>query len=207
MTLKEKIDALVELEWGGFHNVKNEGGQASCQRDDETFYIMRSSQFSVWSEEMIDSYTDDLQRAFAAGRNLPAEKYAWMEAITAPKKFETLKELLLQPTELSLQFIEEITKIQTAWMEEYAAQYPYVAAGNRYIRQKDAPPYATSFETYTWGELHTYSERTLALYAKRVLEYKQAGVNMVTEIMQATVKQYGYEDLDECEAVTKKRYE
>ncbi|MBQ9463746.1 MAG: DUF4125 family protein, partial [Lachnospiraceae bacterium] len=69
------------------------------------------------------------------------------------------------------------------------------------------PPYATSFETYTWGELHTYSERTLALYAKRVLEYKEAGVNMVTEIMQATVKQYGYEDLDECEAVTKKRYE
>ena len=130
-----------------------------------------------------------------------------MEAITAPKKFENLKGLLLQPTELSLQFIEEITKIQTAWMEEYAAQYPYVAAGNRYIRQKDAPPYATSFETYTWGELHTYSERTLALYAKRVLEYKEAGVNMVMEIMQATVKQYGYEDLDECEAVTKKRYE
>ena len=203
MTLQEKIDKLVEFEQGNFHDVNNEGGQASCQRDDRTFYIMRSSQFSAWSEEMIDSYMDDLLQAWMNGRNLLAEKYAWMESETAPKKFEEIKHLLTPPTPAGEEMIEKITEMQVDWMEEYAAKYPYVAAGNRYIRAKDAPPWATSFETYTRGELHTYSERTLALYLAHSLKLKEEGRNMVLEVMETTMKQYGFADLDEAERLTK----
>ena len=151
---------------------------------------------------MIDSYRSDLLQAEIDGRNLLAEKYAWMERETAPKKFEEIRHLLRTPSPETEDMIERITKQQVVWMEEYAARYPYVSAGNRYIHAKDAPPWETSFETYTRGELHTYSERTIVLYMAHTQRLQAEGRNMVMEVMQATVKQYGYADLDEAERVT-----
>ena len=77
MTKKERfIEAVVDIEWIQFQQVHNEGGRASCQDDRETFEIMRKSQFLAWTEEVLESYLQDLRDAWKEGWNLLTEKYA-----------------------------------------------------------------------------------------------------------------------------------
>ena len=54
------IDEVIEREWEQFQYVQNEGGRASCQDDHETFVIMRKSQFMNWTQELLESYRQDL---------------------------------------------------------------------------------------------------------------------------------------------------
>lgn len=84
MTLQDKKENLIQMEWQQFYQVHNEGGRASCQEDPKTFAIMRRSQFTAWPEALVDSYTADLEAAEEVGRNLLTEKYAWMMEDTAP---------------------------------------------------------------------------------------------------------------------------
>ncbi len=167
MTLQDKKENLIQMEWQQFYQVHNEGGRASCQEDPKTFAIMRRSQFTAWPEALVDSYTADLEAAEEVGRNLLTEKYAWM-------------------------------------MEDYAEKYPRLAAGNRAIRAAEATPGETSFETYLRGELHTYSEDTLLLYRDMIRSLKAQGVNMSLLIMEANVKAYGYQSLEDAEKRLKK---
>ena len=78
------IDEVIEREWEQFQYVQNEGGRASCQDDHETFVIMRKSQFMNWTQELLESYRQDLIEAEAAHWNLLTEKYARMMESTAP---------------------------------------------------------------------------------------------------------------------------
>lgn len=204
MTLEEKKLQLVEKEWECFQSVNNEGGRASCQDDRVTFFIMRKSQFVLWPEELVDSYTMDVDNAVLMGRNLLAEKYAWMMADTAHARFEELRELLTEPTEKAQEAIDYMVPVQVKWMEEYAAKYPYLAQGNRVIHTADERPGQTSYETYLRGELHTYSERTLVLYMELCKKLEAEGTNLMLEVMTATMKEYGFANLDAAEAVTKK---
>lgn len=57
------IDEIVALEWEMFDRVCNCGGRAPCQDDREPFFIMRSIQFGVWSQQARESYLRDLQEA------------------------------------------------------------------------------------------------------------------------------------------------
>ena len=51
MLRKEDLIAkIVEVEWQLFQKVRNIGGTAACQRDEETFEIMRYSQAMSWSQ-------------------------------------------------------------------------------------------------------------------------------------------------------------
>ena len=59
------IDEVIEREWEQFQYVQNEGGRASCQDDHETFVIMRKSQFMNWTQELLESYRQDLIEAEA----------------------------------------------------------------------------------------------------------------------------------------------
>ena len=56
----ERINRIIELEWNMFDQVTNTGGRAACQDDEWTFYVMRFSQFASFSEEMLESYEQDL---------------------------------------------------------------------------------------------------------------------------------------------------
>jgi len=80
--MTEIIEKIISLEWEMFQRVENEGGRASCQDDPTTFYHMRKSQFSAWTEEICLSYLEDLRAAAKSGRNLVEEKYARMMAST-----------------------------------------------------------------------------------------------------------------------------
>jgi hypothetical protein len=199
MTLNEKKERLIQEEWLNFTAVRNEGGRADCQDDPETFFIMRRSQFVCWSEELVDSWYNDLVNAKNQGRNLLSEKYAWMMKQTAPLEFKKISRFLRFPTEQAEQLIEEVVKTEVRWMEEYNLKYPYMAAGNREIHSYEDSEYSTSFETYLRGELHTYSEKTLLLYANMVKQLNNDGKSLSVLIMDAMVKAYGYKDIDDAE--------
>ena len=63
MERKQMEKFVVEKEWEMFQQVKGIGGRASCQDDQETFVIMRLSQFESWPEEAVESYLQDLEEA------------------------------------------------------------------------------------------------------------------------------------------------
>lgn len=199
MTLDEKKEALIETEWEDFQKVHNEGGRASCQDDRETFFIQRKCRLVTWPEALVESWHEDLKEANAAGRNLLSEKYAWMMRHTAPEEFKELRKYLQFPSMFTELKIEEVVKVQVAWMEEYKEKYPYMAAGNRAIHSSEDSPYETSFETYLRGELYTYSEKTVNLYLEMIHKLQEDGKNMSLIIMDATAKAYGYKDLQMAE--------
>lgn len=207
MTLNDKKSALIATEWELFHNVQNEGGRADCQDNPETFAIMRRSQFTAWSEELVESWHNDLLAAKAEGRNLLSEKYAWMMRSTAPYEFRLISRHLRFPTILAEQMIEEIAQIEVKWMEEYEKQYPFMASGNRPIHSSQDSEYETSFETYLRGELHTYSEKTLKLYLEMLKNLLAENKSMSVMIMDAMVKEYGYKDINDAERQQKIRAE
>lgn len=200
MTLQEKKDWLVEREWALFQVVHNEGGRASCQNDRATFVIMRSSQFAPWNEALVDSYSADLDEAAAQGRNLLAEKYAWMMEKTHPAQFAALREQLPQLPQEMIEDIRAIVGQQLAWMRVYWQKYPHLAAGNRALTSEEDTALDTSFETYLEGELKTYSPETVKKLRGFVEELEAAGKNLALLTMAATVKNYGFVSLDQAEA-------
>ena len=157
------VKAIVEMEWKLFDQVQNIGGRADCQDNRTTFFIMRSSQLMAWSTEMLDSYYDDLLTAHRSGRNLLTEKYAYMMERTSPEEFAGIRDALLPRSPQKDADIEEICKAHVIWQEELAAQYPRLTGNGRPIRRSADSKVCTSFETYLWGELATYSEKTIQL--------------------------------------------
>lgn len=203
-TKQKLVEKLVTLEWQNFDKVENEGGRADCQDDWGTFSIMRTSQYLTWTEEMLLSYIQDFEDAMAKGWNLITEKYGRMMESTAPERFEEIKNRFPHLAEEKIAIIEEIVKIQVAWMEEFASSYPYMAGNSRVIHTSEDTRYSTSFETYLRGEMGTYSDRTLDLYGRFIVSYLQTGRNLTKDIMNNTALLYGYESLEKAEELLAK---
>ena len=170
--IAEDILEIVDHEYVMFDKVQNIGGRADCQDNRPTFYIMRSSQLSAWSEEMRRSYLQDLLEAEAAGRNLLTEKYAYMMEQTNPAEYAQIADRL------------------PARSREKRG---------RATHSGDDRAWATSFETYLRGELSTYSMKTLSLYEAHVESLRAAGTNMNRAILQKEVELYGYPSLEAAE--------
>ena len=202
---KRLVDRLVTLEWQNFDKVKNEGGRADCQDDWGTFSIMRTSQYMTWTEEMLLSYIQDFEEAMAKGWNLITEKYGRMMESTVPCRYEEIKDQFPVLPEEKKEIIDEIVKIQVAWMEEFASEYPCMARNSRVIHTSEDTPFSTSFETYLRGEMRTYSDRTLDLYGRFIVSYLQAGKNLTKDIMTNTALLYGYESLEKAEELLTKQ--
>lgn len=193
------MEEIVKLEWDMFQKVRNTGGRASCQDDFETFDIMRKSQFSVWNEELLNSYRKDLQEGGRQGRNLVMEKYAYMMESTAKEEYEEIKDNLPEVSEEKGRIIEGIIPIQVEWREEFAKKYPHLSGQARLIHTAEDKMNSISFETYLRGELKTYSMETLVRYASMVVDFAKRGTNMVEEIMRRTTEYYGYATMEEAE--------
>ena len=193
------INAIVDLEWNMFQETQNIGGRAGCQDDRETFYIMRYSQFSVLNEDTLQSYRNDLESARQSGRNLITEKYGYMMETTAPEEFKRIKDKLPPVPENKKKLVSELTKIETGWMEEFAAKYPRLSHNARLIHTSDDRGFDTSSETYQRGELYSYSDRMLLMYGRFIASLCRSNINLTIKIMENTVKMYGYRDLDDAE--------
>ena len=196
---QKKVRAIVLVEWDFFQKVQNEGGRAGCQDDWTTFEIMRTSQFETWTDELLDSYGQDLAEAAQAGRNPLAEKYAYMMKYTSPDEYARMEQLLppISPEKQAL--VDEAAAYQVKWRLEYENQYPALAGRGRPVHSYEDQPWSVSFETYFKGEALTWSERTLRLYVAYVQGLSDRGGNQILEVMKHTVRFYGYEDLAQAE--------
>lgn len=191
------IENIVEKEWRQFTQVNNQGGRAACQDDRVTFDIMRKSQFMTWNCELLESYSNDLDKAEAVGWSLLAEKYARMMAFTIPKEFELLKNQLPLRSKERQEKERALVEIQVEWLEEVYRKYPRLARSGRPVHRWEDTPFTTSFETYQSGELGTYSDRTITLYEKMLASLKKQGKNLAEMTLDYTAKLYGYSGLDD----------
>ncbi len=193
-------EEIAKLEFEAFDKVQNEGGRASCQNDWPTFSIMRKSQYLTWDREMLMQYLYDFRREYLKGHNLIEEKYGRMMESTAPEEYEKIKEHF---PELSLEkkaIIEQIVGLQVGWMEEFAGKYPALADNARSIHTWEDHAFDTSYETYLRGELGTYSDKMLELYGRYIVTYARGGRNLTFDIMENSVKMYGYASVEEANA-------
>ena len=198
-TKEELVDYMVSLEWQAFDEVQNQGGRADCQDDWSTFSIMRKSQYLAWPKALIICYIQDFKAANSRHWNLITEKYGRMMKTTDPASYEKIRDNLPKLTEAQESIIEQIVEIQVSWMEQFAANYPEMAANSRSIHTREDNPFNTSYETYLRGELSTYSPETLKMYGSFVVELAKKGQNLAKMIMSNTAVLYGYDSLEHAE--------
>jgi len=120
----------------------------------------------IWSEATLESYLSDLEEAKEAGRNLMTEKYARMENLITS----------LDPEVPPL--LDKIVEAECKWVEELLQKYPGTKLARPIYSWQDTP-YATSSETYSRGELATYSKRTLELYWADTLDMQSKELNRI----------------------------
>ena len=201
---EESIDELsmkiAKDEFDAFDKVINEGGRAYCQDDWRTFSIMRRSQYMTWNKTMLLQYLYDFEREMRLGHNLITEKYGRMMEHTAPERYAEIKDNFPVLSEEKKTIIEQIVAIQVGWMEEFASKYPAMGERARRIRTSDDSAYDTSYETYLRGELGTYSDKMLELYARFIVGLSSSGKNLAYETMQITAKLYGYDTIEAAES-------
>ncbi|MDR0884937.1 MAG: DUF4125 family protein [Clostridiales Family XIII bacterium] len=181
--MHEKIDEIIASEWLMFDQTQNIGGRAPCQDDLRTFAIMRKGQLSAWDDVTLESYHRDILEAETHDRNLISEKYAYMMRDTSPAEFARIAHLLPTVTDEKLSLIMDILPIFVIWQEELALQYPTAIDKARPIHARDDTPYSVSFETYTKGELMTYSIPTLTSLNRYTHQLLERGHNMNIDIL------------------------
>jgi hypothetical protein len=185
MTEKDRIiEAILEIELQMFLTVNPEQ-TSGCQEHPESFKLHRRAQFAPWSEEALGSYLEDLHAAEAHGENLMRRKYARMQG-------------LLPPVESS-PVIEEIVRLKMDWQRAMFRDYPAVMAGARPLTAESTRAQITSFETYARGELETYSERTLGLLHRDLLEIQARGESLSEKVYDCLVRASGYASLKDTE--------
>lgn len=199
MDVPHLAEEVARVEFRAFDAVNNVGGRAECQNNWPTFRIMRMSQYLTWTKEMLVQYITDFEGVIAEGRNMITEKYGYMMETTAPEEFKRIRDKLPPVPENKKALVRELTRIETGWMEEFAAKYPRLSQNARLIHTSDDWGWDTSSETYQRGELYSYSDKMLLMYGRFVAALVREGINLTIRIMENTVKMYGYGSLEEAE--------
>lgn len=122
-----------------------------------------------------------------------------MMARTSPAEFFRIRSQLPARLPEKDAYIEEICAVSVAWQEQLAGQYPHLIRHGRAIRKETDSLKETSFETYLWGELATYSLDTVKLYHAYIRQLEAQGKSLCEVILQNTVQQLGYASLTEAE--------
>jgi hypothetical protein len=201
----DTIDKIVAMEWDMFQAVNEGGPRASCQEDRATFEGMRRGQFEAWSEEALEAYADDLLLSEFEDRNLIREKYINMMKNVAPAQYAKLVDTMPLPNETVFELSLEISTKLMAQTERLFAKYPYVTGSGRPLRSVSDYSGVTSIETYQLGELLTYSETTLRALKSHLEALESGGRMLARDILENSVRHYGYQNLEAAEAAAKAR--
>lgn len=199
MEKEELIKKILETEWQYFTKLNNIGGRADCQDNKEDFIIMRKSQWETFDEETLKSYYADLNLTI----NPLFIKYAEMMENNMPEKYEEIKDKLPRITAKKSELVEKIMVIYMKWEEEFFVKYPNYADMGRPLYSSSDDKVETSIETYLRGELLSYSERTLELYLKYIVEMKEKNINLAIKNMDNIAKYQGFSDSLEVEEYLK----
>lgn len=202
---KSVLNKIISLEWDMFQAVNEGGPRAGCQEDRSTFEGMRRGQFESWSNDVCQSYLEDLLNAVLGGRNLVTEKYIHMMKYSSPAQYAALKENIHMPDEEAVKLAQEISDKMLSQTAELFEKYPYVSGSGRPMRSISDFSGVTSIETYQLGELYTYSKSTLRLLNQHLLRLEKDGISLARCILENSVKYYGYKTLEDAEAATKAR--
>ncbi|MCD8018622.1 MAG: DUF4125 family protein [Clostridiales bacterium] len=189
---------IVKNEWDMFQKVRGINGRAPCQDEQETFIIMRISQFESMPVDVITSYLNDLETAKSCGRNLVMEKYAYMMEKTDPEYFVSIKEVLPRVTSWTRTLAAQITAQYMIWEKEVGLRYPNVRKHGRAASGMSLDG-TTSMENYLCCELMTYSEMTLMLLLAHIKAEPERNLYLIS--MEKMARAYGYASLEEAEKV------
>ena len=194
------IDQIILHEWDMYQALNVEGGRDPSQDDFDTFKLMRSSQFEVWTPDCILHYLQDVSAAIDAGRNLMTEKYAYMMEYTAPEYYNKhLREHLNPNTMEGEQIINRCVELLHRWNVEMDEMYPNLAKRGRPATEVGEDG-MVSREIYARGEMRTYSVPLLILYGKMLRAADAAGRNLAIEERDAMVRKYGFKSIEDAEA-------
>ncbi|MBM9520975.1 DUF4125 family protein [Desulforhopalus vacuolatus] len=182
MNTKELISEVVELETEMFLAVQSRE-PSSCQQDPQGFRFHRSVTFSIWTPAMLESYRTHLLEAKDKGVNLITSKYARMENLIPPQSKSPC--------------IDKIVTMQTAWNRETEEKYPNLHRRARPVSVDSGN--ATSFATYLRGELETWDNTTLELYAELLQDYEAKGENPVEKTWENMAVAAGHNSLHDLE--------
>ena len=85
---------------------------------------------------------------------------------------------------------EEIIKIQLEMLQEFYQRYPKARDMMRITYSKDDSIENTSYETYLRGELSSYGDETLILYAKNIIKLSNENRNLVELTIKQTTRMF-----------------
>jgi hypothetical protein len=151
------IREVLDMEWQMFSSLI---GSESSQNDhrERLYRTMRRGIHSVLSTDVLESYLEDLQVAQHEGRNIIMEKFDRREGRCLPLKDNPL--------------IPQIVEIECEWKKAMDRKKPPRSTANGDDK---------AFRLYVTTELETYSDRTLDLYHRAVVEARQSNRNLVEE--------------------------
>lgn len=179
---KEKlIEKIVSIEHNFFRSTKSIDGPAPCQSQENTFILARTAQWSLYPNEVLESYLNDLENSLKNNQNLISIKYGYMMKNTSPSEYEKIKNKLPLISEKKENMIEAIVLINMFWEEEVRKDYINLANKNRPLYSKDDTLRNVSIETYLRGEFSTYSENTLELLVNFYKDCFDKKMNLVYE--------------------------
>lgn len=171
------IPKMIEIEWNMFQELENIGGRASCQNNKPMFILMRESQYYAWNIELLESYYNDLKIALEEKYNLLAIKYGFMEETVDPAHFQIIKDGLPTLSEKRISLREGIVSVQLEMLNEYSKEHDI--SNMRTINTSSDKYNNASYETYLRGELSSYSEKTMYLYASYLANLSSKKINLV----------------------------
>ena len=117
----------------------------------------------------------------------------------SPQEYEKVKDILENPSKNKITLIEKIMSIYMEWEEEFFKKYSIFSSMGRPLYSTEDDNIETSIETYLRGELLSYSEKTLQLYLKYILEMKEKNINLATKNMDNLASMQGFKNSDEVE--------
>lgn len=177
------LENILDMEWEMFVRVKSVH-PAACQGAPDKFRAIRGSVFeTMWTEEMLASYLEQLGDAKVQGRNLLTEKYARMDNLIPPSTDNPL--------------IAEIVAINDRWQRELQQCYPALYV--RCCRGTNQTGDGSNFSIYLRCELETYGDRTVELYHQHVKNAEDQNRNLSIEALRQLIQKSGYRDLEHAE--------
>lgn len=192
------INEIIKIEWSFFQETNNTGGRASCQNNFAEFYLMRSAQWEIYPDEILESILNDLNNAYLNGRNLVVEKYARMMKYTHIDEYLALESRLPFISEQHMLIVNKIVNSYLAWHEKFRLSYPKLSKKSRSMLI-DSTDGTANASVYLESELLTYSLQTLMFVVSYIDECNINDINLVIENIKNIVRKKGYNSLDDAE--------